>query len=339
MAATAGASRPKARLRRGRIRASLVCAGLVTALAVPLAGMASAQGRVPGPPSGDGEQPTQVAGNPNCDTLMPGSFLFSFKQEPPANATDIPLSFNGLTGTLDITLRNTSQGQVFDYTFDGDFTALGVIVKGGPNANFYDYRPGGNTADTSLHAPINPNNNRYFGLSHIDFCIGEAPPGALKILKQSTKTGNPLVTQAGAVFNITGPNGYDEDVTDDTTMAAPDEDPTIGEVCVSGLRPGQYTVNETTPPPGYGAASQEDVTVQVVSGTTCTTNPPAAAATATFTNPPLADLLVRVDGQESGEILSTITCNGNSTGPSDPAILNVNDLPPGTYNCEIVIDP
>ncbi|WP_137991000.1 prealbumin-like fold domain-containing protein [Streptomyces vilmorinianum] len=312
---------------------------MVTALAVPFAGSATAAA---GGPSGDGEQPVEITDitNPDCDDLMPGAFLFEFRQEPVQDATDIPLSFNGLTGTLDIDVRNTGSGQVFDYNFDGDFTAFGVIVKGGPNANFYDYRPTGNPDDTGLHSPINPNNNRFYGLSHISFCIGEAPrPGALKILKKSTKTGNPLVSQAGTVFNVTGPGGYDQNVTDDTTMAAPDEDPTTGEVCVSGLVAGTYTINEVTPPPGYGAATQTNQQVTVVPGTNCTTNQPTGTAVASFTNDPLADLLVRVDGQESGEISSTIACNGNSAGPSDPVQLNVNDLPPGTYTCEIVIDP
>ena len=39
--------------------------------------------------------------------------------------------------------------QTFRFTLTGDFVAAGVIVKGGSNANFYDYRPDGNAADTS----------------------------------------------------------------------------------------------------------------------------------------------------------------------------------------------
>lgn len=333
------------RPRRAALRTSLIGLALTTALAAPFAGLASAvQAAHPGPPSGDGEQPVERAGNPDCGDLVPGAF--EFRYEPVVTATNVqltpldPPAPAGLSGSVDITVRNTNQGPVFDFNLDGDFTALGVIVKGGPNANFYDYRTAGNTDDTSLHSPINHQNNRFFGLSHVSFCLGEAPrPGALKIEKRSTKTGNPLVSTPGAVFSVTGPGGFSTNVTDDTTMAAPDEDPTTGEICISGLAAGTYTVNETTPPPGYGAADQTNVQATVVAGTNCTTNPPAAGATATFTNPPLADLQVRVDGQESGEISSTITCNGNSTGPSDPAILNVNDLPPGTYNCEIIIDP
>ena len=50
--------------------------------------------------------------------------------------------------------------------------ALAVVVKGGSNANLFDYRPAGNAADTALHAPVNPNNGTFYGLSHISFCFG-----------------------------------------------------------------------------------------------------------------------------------------------------------------------
>ena len=70
--------------------------------------------------------------------------------------------------------------------------------------------------------------------------------GALKILKNSTKGG--AVSQPGAVFSYDGSS-----VTDNGTG---DEDSTVGEVCVSGLALGDYTVEETTPPPGYGDATR-----------------------------------------------------------------------------------
>lgn len=108
--------------------------------------------------------------------------------------------------------------------------------------------------------------------------------GALRIRKNRTKTGNPLVSNDGAVFSYDGTL-----VTDNGTG---DEDADVGEVCVWGLATGDYTVNESIPPLGYLGASPTDQTVTVVAGTNCSDNPPAAAATATFTNPPLADIQV-----------------------------------------------
>jgi hypothetical protein len=125
----------------------------------------------PGPASGDGVQPLFVAGNPDClDVMAEGDFLFEHKTGVPEDDT-IELSFDGLSGTLVIEVDE--ENETFDFSFSGDFVAAGVIVKGGDNANFYDYRPGGNAADTDLHAPINPENDKFYGLSHISFCITE----------------------------------------------------------------------------------------------------------------------------------------------------------------------
>jgi hypothetical protein len=116
---------------------------------------------------------------------------------------------------------------------------------------------------------------------------------------------------------------------------------TVGKMCVTGLLAGSYTVTETSPPPGYGSTGSGPQNVTVAAGTTCATA--GASATATFTNPPLADLLVRVDGQASGEIRSSIDCTvGDDIGiptPVDPAVLDVDNLAPQTITCTIVIDP
>jgi uncharacterized repeat protein (TIGR01451 family) len=172
---------------------------------------------------------------------------------------------------------------------------------------------------------------------------------AIKILKQSTKTGNPLVLNAGAVFAVDGPDldtVADFSVTDDETAAAPDEDADIGEVCVGGLAPGTYTVNETTPPPGYGDASQTDVSVVATQGTNCTTNLPTGTGVATFTNPPLSDIQVNFRDGGSGETSATISCD-NTTGTSDTTAAtgwdttetNTGVNAPTIVTCVITIDP
>jgi len=172
--------------------------------------------------------------------------------------------------------------------------------------------------------------------------------GALKIVKQSTKTGNPLVSNAGAVFTYDDGVADPVSVTDDGTT---DEDTTVGEVCVSGLAPGDYTVNETSPPTGYGAAdaSQADQTFTVVAGTDCGDNEPADADAATFTNAPLADIQVNYKDGGSGETsVTSITCDDagteTTTAPTgwDDSITHSGiaiDPSPQTINCTIVIDP
>ena len=91
--------------------------------------------------------------------------------------------------------------------------------------------------------------------------------GALKILKNSTKGG--AVSNAGAVFSYDGSS-----VTDN---GAGDEDPDVGEVCVSGLR--SVTTPSTRPRrrPATATPRSPTLTVTVVTGTNCTDNQPTGA--------------------------------------------------------------
>jgi hypothetical protein len=145
--------------------------------------------------------------------------------------------------------------------------------------------------------------------------------GALQINKNSTKTGNPAVANDGAEFSVEGP---DPDTTSFTVVdnGALDEDSTVGVVCVSGLDLGDYTVNETGAPEGYGdaPASEADQVVTVADNTDCDPdtvgNSPGAGATATFTNPPLSDLHVSWKDGGSGETSAVISCD-ETTGTED----------------------
>jgi Prealbumin-like fold domain len=160
--------------------------------------------------------------------------------------------------------------------------------------------------------------------------------GALSIVKNSTKGG--AVKVAGAVFSYDGGS-----VTDN---GAGDENPAIGAVCVSNLVPGGYTVTETSPPAGYGAAAGGPQSVTVVNGTNCGLNPPGAGATATFTNPPLSDIQVNFRDGGSGETSAVISCD-NTTGTTSttPASgwttteTNTGVEAPTVVTCTITIDP
>jgi hypothetical protein len=179
------------------------------------------------------------------------------------------------------------------------------------------------------------------------------PPqkGALRILKNSTKGG--AVNTAGAVFSYKGPgaNGPTASITDNGTG---DADSDIGEICVSNLATGAYTVNETTPPSGYGGASQTNVAATVSSGTDCDlatgTNDPVSV---TFTNAPLADIQVNFRDGGSGETSLTVEPDGISCGTLTPSSTTAPtgwddsqtfedlaiDPSPRTITCTIQIDP
>ena len=165
--------------------------------------------------------------------------------------------------------------------------------------------------------------------------------GALAIVKNSTKGGP--VSAAGAVFSYDG-----QSVTDN---GAGDQDPTVGEVCVSGLATGDYDVTETSAPPGYGLPTDPGPeTVTVVAGTNCTDNPPTGAAVVTFTDPPLADIQVNFRDGGSGETsVTSMSCTNTgttadtTTAPGwDDSITHEGiriDPSPRTVVCTIVIDP
>ena len=234
------------------------------------------QADVPGSPSGDGIQPVLVLGNPDCSTLVPGSI--EFKQEPVRDAT-IPLSFevNGttLTGTLVINVNEPAQ--TVSFTLTGDLVAAGVIVKGGPNANFYNYLPGGNASDTGLHAPVNPNNGNFYGLSHLSFCLiageaGEGPVAGIDVAKTCPGT----IEAGGTIrYDITVTNTGTEALTDITVV-----DSRLGDITAAfvpalsaGLAvgasatatvfdtpdPGEDPVENTVTATGTGVESETEV--------------------------------------------------------------------------------
>ncbi|MPZ62306.1 MAG: hypothetical protein GEU93_13635 [Propionibacteriales bacterium] len=115
--------------------------------------------------------PTEVPGNQNCDLFLGTTEI---KIEDPA-ADD-----SGSSGdfSVSITVHGTEEegNQTLDFTASDGTVLFGAIMKGGPDSNVYDYRPDGTTADTGLHTPVNPNNDKFFGISHVTFCVGEAPP-------------------------------------------------------------------------------------------------------------------------------------------------------------------
>jgi hypothetical protein len=116
----------------------------------------------PGPPSGNGVTPVVHPDNPTCSDLVPGTTELRVEPVTSGEHTD---------GTLTVTL--TVDDAFFDWTSNIGINA--VFVKGGDNGNLYVYDPPA-TSDTDLHAPINPANDKPFGLSHVSFCYGLAPP-------------------------------------------------------------------------------------------------------------------------------------------------------------------
>ena len=142
---------------------------LALGLGAMLAGAAMLVGAFPGYAGATSAQtePTsstsEVDGNPTCGQLEPnGADWTEFKIEPVEDGefTQGPL-------TVTIVVRDTDDGPVFDWTSNIGVDA--VFVKGGPGGLLYVYDPE-STGDTGLHAPVNPENDKFYGLSHLSFC-------------------------------------------------------------------------------------------------------------------------------------------------------------------------
>jgi len=106
--------------------------------------------------------PEKKDGNPTCKDFEPeGVDWTEFKIEPVESG-------DYSDGTLNVTLDVDRS----HFDWESNLGVSAVVVKGGPNANLYEYTPPA-TEDDGLHAPINPANDRPFGLSHVSFCYVE----------------------------------------------------------------------------------------------------------------------------------------------------------------------
>jgi hypothetical protein len=164
--------------------------------------------------------------------------------------------------------------------------------------------------------------------------INQQQLGAIQVLKESTKNGNPPL--AGATFSVTGPGGFSTTLTTGTD----------GTDCVDGLVFGDYTVTETAAPDGYSINDTTGHTVTVNVNTDCSGTPQDIGGA--FLDTPLTDITATATSRAANGTASHITCTDASnnvvaesaTGNTDPAsAANTDGLVPGTYTCTIVIDP
>lgn len=106
-----------------------------------------------------------------------------------------------------VTISNVDTGlHTFDYL---SAWPVNVIVKGGSSAgNFYSPPA---TSGTGLHPPVNPNNGKFYGISHITFCWKpNIPPSGKAKLKIKKVADNPVVFENGqVVFTISVRNNGD----------------------------------------------------------------------------------------------------------------------------------
>lgn len=144
----------------------------------------------PGPESDRGVQPVFIDGNPQGGDPRSNCGVFGNYKELRIGPLDNTSSGNYSDGILSLDIVVTlsaTDGPSFDWNIASDSLVdvlPGIFVKGGNNGNWYDYSGftdvsgGGATFDGFLHAPVNPNNGKFFGLSHVSFCY-QVKPGSL----------------------------------------------------------------------------------------------------------------------------------------------------------------
>jgi hypothetical protein len=152
-----------ARTRSGRASGAVVISAFATFLLI--AGVSTAIADHGGTQSTRGVQPIVVSGNPTCADVAPGTVELKIQPVVPGAFSD---------GTLEFTITSVFDNRFFDWASNIGVDV--VVVKGGPNGNIYAYSPEA-TRDGSLHAPINHQNNKPHGLSHVSVCYDDdAPP-------------------------------------------------------------------------------------------------------------------------------------------------------------------
>ncbi|HEX2563163.1 MAG TPA: LPXTG cell wall anchor domain-containing protein [Acidimicrobiales bacterium] len=151
-----------------------------------------------------------VDDNPTCGDLAPGGVTWTeVKVEPVEDGT-----FGD--GTLEVTIEitETDDGDPVVFNWTSNIGVDAVFVKGGPNGLLYVYDPE-STGDTGLHAPVNPNNDKFFGLSHVSFCYDKdqatttttSTTSTTSSSTTSTTMGESTTTTAMGAVTTTTPSG------------------------------------------------------------------------------------------------------------------------------------
>lgn len=162
--------------------------------------------------------------------------------------------------------------------------------------------------------------------------------GALKVTKVSTKS---LATAlAGAQFAIKDPSGK-------ALAGSPYTTDGHGVVCIDGLSTlGSYSVQEVKAPAGYAIDNSTAEAVTVTGSNAKCGDESYTGQSLTFKDTPLTEVTITAKSEASGGTSSTVECTnsgtegiGNSPKSGETATVTAKALKPGTYTCQVVVDP
>lgn len=182
--------------------------------------------------------PTHVQGNPTCGDFGDWTEL---KIEPVDSGTSSD-------GTLSVTI-SVSGGS---FTWSSNIGVDAVVVKGGPNANLYNYSPEA-TSDSGLSAPTNPGNGEPYGLSHISVCYdteATTPPSSPTAPPSTPPSTTPPTTPSTPPPTSAPP-------TSPTTPASPTS-PAPTDTVIPTVLPTRHTAGPEASPTNEATPSPED---------------------------------------------------------------------------------
>ncbi len=165
-----------------------------------------------------------IDGNPGCADVIPGSTEIKFDPPTPGSDTEDGVTVTWAVATLQGDdpdhAGDQTGGQQVSFTATGG-VVLGALMKGGPAANFYDYQPAGTTADSGLHTPVNSNNDEYYGISHVTFCVKK-----VTTTPTPTPTDTPTSPTPSPTDTPTSPTPSPTDTPTDSPTPSPTDTPT-----------------------------------------------------------------------------------------------------------------
>ncbi|HKX75877.1 MAG TPA: LPXTG cell wall anchor domain-containing protein [Acidimicrobiia bacterium] len=186
-------------------------------------------------------EPELVTGNENCEAATGLEEIFRDESNP------ITSGSHDIDGDGDDDIYITVSGSTFNWSTDEGLLIAAVFVKGGPDGNLYDYRPGGATSDTGLHAPVNPANGQFFGLSHITFC---APDETTTTTEEETTTTTVEETTTTTEEETTTTTVEETTTTtvEETTTTTAEETTTTAEATTTSATVGGIVVTQPSTP-------------------------------------------------------------------------------------------
>jgi hypothetical protein len=217
--------------------------------------------------------------------------------------------------------------------------ALDPFTFGEATIDFDAVVPGASDCEAFAFAYLKSRSSDSFTAALKDFIAPLNPGinscGAIKITK----------TRKHAAAGGTGPHaGVPFKVKLDGVVVAQGSTNSQGTVCFDGLAFDDYVVREV-PQTGYAVNPNQNVTVD--NAAACDDDP-YVGESVSFVNTPLTNITVTVNSQVDGGTASTIDCHPApgvdqtipATAPDNgDGSYSMNNLEPGTYNCEIYVDP